>query len=202
MISDEQAEKLIEGKISNGCLQDKNFFDEIGENARRDLVDKTAILSLSADPTQILMWSHYANSHKGCCLEFSTQHMPFKRARKVRYPPRYPNVNFLEVNDSNDDRKNAKFVETLFCNKAKFWKYEQEWRVLGDKPALYSYEPTALTGIIFGHCMTPEDKDIVRRVVEKRNPQIQLYQARPWKREFKMQIFPLPNSETTLNLPK
>lgn len=186
---------MIEGRIRSDCLRDKKYLDANAEEARRHIVDKTAILSLAADPTQILMWSHYADSHKGCCLEFSTQHLPFKCACKVSYSARYPNVNFFEVNDSNDDRKNAKFVETLFLRKAKLWKYEKEWRVLGDKPALYLYEPTALTGIIFGYCMTPEDKDIVRRVVEKRNPPVQLYQARPWKREFKMQIFPFPNHE-------
>jgi len=191
-IPSNRAEELIEERIQSGHSRDKKFLDQIDEDARRHLADRTAILSLAADPTQILMWSHYADSHKGCCLQFSTQHKLFKRARKVRYRSKYPNISFLEIDDPNDNRKSARFVETLFCTKAKFWKYEQEWRVLGDEPGLYQYEPSALTGIIFGYWMKPEHKDLIRRLVEKRNPSVQTYQAVPWKREFKMQILPLP----------
>ena len=190
-ISVDQVKDMIEKKIRTGCLKDKKYLDAWGEDARRGLIDKTAVLCLAADPTQILMWSHYANSHKGCCLQFSTKYKLFNRARIVRYPPRYPNVNFLEVNDPNDNKKNSLFVKTLFRNKAKFWKYEREWRVLGNKPGLYQYEPSALTGIIFGHRIKSEDKDLIWRLVEKRNPPVQLYQARPWKREFKLQIIPI-----------
>ena len=119
-ISVDQVKDMIENKIRTGCLKDKKYLDAWGEDARRGLIDKTAVLCLAADPTQILMWSNYANSHKGCCLQFSTKYKLFNRARIVRYPPRYPNVNFLEVNDPNDNKKNSLFVKTLFRNKAKY----------------------------------------------------------------------------------
>src|SRR6266852_5856968 len=37
-------------------------------------VNKTAILSLSEKPDQILMWSHYSAGHTGVCIQFKATH--------------------------------------------------------------------------------------------------------------------------------
>jgi hypothetical protein len=182
-----QIESMIDQKIREGQLRDEKNFEHWEEETRRHQLNKSRILSLSADPALILMWSHYAGAHQGCCLKFSTKQAFFKRARRVHYPRSYPNVRFL---DCVDDR--AKFVKTMLLTKSKLWKYEKEWRIIGDEPRLYKYDPVALTGIIFGFRMKPEHKDLIGRLVGKRNPPVQLYQAIPWKHKFKMQIVPLP----------
>ena len=182
-----QIETMIDQKFHEGQLPDEKYFEDLEEDTRRHLLSKNSILSLSADPGQILMWSHYAGAHQGCCLQFSTKQAVFNRARRVHYPRSYPNVRFLDCVDND-----AKFVKTMLLMKSKLWKYEREWRIIGGEPGLYKYSPVALTGIIFGFRMNPEHKDLIGRLVEKRNPPVQRYQAIPWKREFKMQIVPLP----------
>jgi hypothetical protein len=181
---------MIEKKISDPFLRDETKLGEIDEAIRTKHLNQVGIYCLSADPTQILMWSHYAESHHGCCLEFSTAQMPFYVSRPVQYPPSYPDFNYLQLWKSGNRQE---IVKALLFTKSKLWKYEQEWRVLEFKGPrkLYSYEPGALTGIIFGHWMNQEDKDSIRRLTEKSNSPLQLYQARPWKREFKMEIVPL-----------
>ena len=180
-------ESMVNQKVCGGQLRDEKYLDDLEEGTRRGHLSKASILSLSADPAQILMWSHYADAHCGCCLQFSTRHKLFNRARRVYYPRSYPNVRFLDCVDDH-----AKFVKTMLLTKSVLWKYEREWRVIGEEPRLYKYSPDALTGIIFGFRMKPEYQDLIRRLVRKLNSPVCLYRAIPWKREFKMQILPLP----------
>lgn len=44
----------------------KNFTDSI-----QKLVNSAGIFCLSADPANLLLWSHYADCHKGLCIKFS-----------------------------------------------------------------------------------------------------------------------------------
>jgi Protein of unknown function (DUF2971) len=179
-----EIESMIDQKI--GQLDDEKFLDDLDEEVRRGHLSKSSVLCLSDAPAQILMWSHYADAHRGCCLQFSTKQKLFGGARRVHYPRRYPNVRFLDCVDDH-----AKFVHTTYLTKSKLWKYEKEWRVIGDEPGLYSYNPDALIGIIFGSRMKPEHQDLIRRLARMRKTPLRLYRAEPWKRDFKMQIFPL-----------
>jgi len=40
------------------------------------MLDSFAIYCLSSKPNDILMWSHYANSHKGFCIEYKPNYIP------------------------------------------------------------------------------------------------------------------------------
>src|ERR1017187_4839121 len=73
------------------------------------------------------MWSHYADHHRGICLEFGTDTSPLKPinplvgARKVDYLPDYPKWVPHTIGDLD--------VHVLLT-KSIDWKYEQEYRVL------------------------------------------------------------------------
>lgn len=87
------------------------------------------VLSLSESPKNLLMWSHYANSHKGFVIEFDSTHEFFNRKksqqdelrfiRKVEYSKLRPNFSLSELMNIND-----------FLIKSDDWSYEQEWRML------------------------------------------------------------------------
>ena len=183
-----QIETMIEQKLRDPRLHDEKYLDEIDNKNRDYHLNKVGIFSLSADPAQMLMWSHYSDSHRGCCLQFSTNHKFFLLAEPVSYPLTYPNVSFFQATKDVNE-----FIKMQLLTKSDSWKYEQEWRVLEfDGPRkFYPFDVAGLTGIIFGHWMKSEDKDLIRRLTEKRDPPLQFHQAVPWKREFKMQIIPL-----------
>jgi hypothetical protein len=51
---------------------------EAFKRALDEAVNSAGVLSLSAKPDHILMWSHYADSHQGICLRFrASQTTPF-----------------------------------------------------------------------------------------------------------------------------
>ena len=178
----------VNRKIRAGVHHDEHQWEAAWKAAQTDQNEKVGLLCLTKNPDNILMWSHYADCHRGCCLEFSTAESVFKMARLVEYPKIYPNYRFL---DCMNDRE--LFYKLTFFTKSNLWEYEQEWRVLFDErhekgAGLYKFENKALTGIIFGWNMAREHKELLGQLVSKRNPPVQLYQAHPYKREFRMKI--------------
>jgi len=181
-----QIKEIIERK-KRDPVRDEILLEVIEDATRKIYLSEIGICSLSADPAQILMWSHYADSHRGCCLEFSTKQSIFEEAVPVDYPEAYPNFNYFEkAQDAME------FAKATLLTKSNLWKYEQEWRMLEEgSQKLYPFEPRDLTGIILGHWMSSDHKELIRRLVQKFDPPVRLYQAIPRKREFKMEIIPI-----------
>lgn len=97
--------------------------------------DTTAkICSLSADMSDIRLWAHYAENHKGIAVEFS----PDKPVKKVDYQKRLYTVH------SGEYEKNAEFLIKL-----RSWKHEKEYRyITHDANEKYLYG--TVKSIIFG----------------------------------------------------
>ncbi len=183
-----QIKEIIERK-KRDPVRDEKILELLDDATRKIALSEMGICSLSADPAQILMWSHYADSHQGCCLEFSTKQNFFEAAFPVDYPPVYPKFNYFEkAQDAME------FAKATLLTKSNLWAYEKEWRMLEMEGSrkLYLFEPQALTGIILGHWMKMEHKNLIHQLVKKLDSPVRLYQAAPQKREFKMEIIPLP----------
>ena len=71
------------------------------------------------------MWSHYANDHKGICLEFANNNPLIRHARPVHYKKIYPEWTPQSYGPGND----ANALE-LVLTKAMDWWYEREWRII------------------------------------------------------------------------
>lgn len=150
---------------SNGQL-----FESLMESATKQfsavLSEKSneaiGVLSLTQKPDNLLMWSHYADSHKGFCIGFNSEHSFFNRKRsekdefyylrKVEYLKERPTKLMVDM-DGTD----------IFLLKSDVWKYEKEWRmcaVLSDAdevkdsilPAvhLFRFPPDAIDEVIIG----------------------------------------------------
>lgn len=80
--------------------------------------EETYICSLSKNCDNMLMWSHYANGHTGCCIEISeTSKKEDLQVRDIEYRNR-------EV-DLNEDIQD---VYDVLSVKSSLWKYEDEIR--------------------------------------------------------------------------
>ena len=109
------------------------------------------ILCLSETDKSILMWSHYASSHGGICLEFerSESNKLGTDARPVKYVRR---------RFKNDD-------PDLILEKYIGWKYEREWRILENKGnRLYAF-PGRLLSVTCGAMMSSADKEVVSYLI-------------------------------------
>ncbi|MUL11875.1 DUF2971 domain-containing protein [Aliivibrio fischeri] len=146
------------------------FLGETGKNNFIDLkqrinevFDKYLFFCLADKADNNLMWSHYANSHKGFCLEWDASKM---NAEPVIYQDKIAQVELLDTIKMQfgllDDGQVGQNIWGALKVKLNEWKYEGEYRVkLGndqkqliqmqnEKFALVLYEPSLIKSIIFG----------------------------------------------------
>jgi len=98
-----QEEKLHPKYLTDGKLNEK--FPKLFDKIQKDIIAKRnhnfrfekGVACFSAKNDDILMWAHYADGHRGFCLEFDTTYAPFNKARKVNYIPDIPQVNILNA---------------------------------------------------------------------------------------------------------
>lgn len=98
-----------------------------------DQMNRFGILCLTKTDCNLLMWSHYADSHQGFVIEFDDHNEFFRdrhkndnpvgRLTKVIYASQRPSVDFTKIESIH------RFVDTLIT-KGEDWSYEQEWRLI------------------------------------------------------------------------
>lgn len=155
------------------------------ESIYKEKISKYGVLSLTSnaeinplltvcipdkkDPrTNILMWSHYADSHKGFIIEFDCEFIPNIEIKKVEYSNQR---DFLTFEDVDDDE-----FYKVFHKKSEEWFYEQEYRavlplseaaeVLEDKYHLYEFNKKSVKSITFGCSMSEENKSTIIDLIE------------------------------------
>lgn len=134
------------------------------------------IYSLSEIPDDILMWSHYTDSHRGVCLQFrsSKELTIFWEAYKVTYQKEYPTINVMVMGDIDQFYR-------FFCTKSDHWSYEQERRVIKTSdeggPGLHYFEPDLLTGVILGAKISEDDEKKVHDWASQHSTILKIYKA-------------------------
>ena len=147
------------------------------------ITEQIGVLCLSAVRDNILMWSHYADSHGGICLEFDGCFEFFAQTHEVMYPPVRPRIN--PFRQSQDE-----MMEAALLTKAEYWRYEQEWRLVQNMhgPGVYHFPPEAFTGVILGAQISPTDVKKVLGWIEKRDDPVKLYRTSPCDKSFSLNI--------------
>lgn len=92
------------------------------QNSMIGTYDNLGIFCLSANWNNVLMWSHYADNHKGFVIGFDTDHPYFKYSKFNLKPVHYTNKR--PTSSPSDD-----FIKNLIYTKADIWSYENEWRI-------------------------------------------------------------------------
>lgn len=173
----QQLETMVGNQIND--LVD-NHLPRLTDQLRNFLYDKLSslvgIVSFSEISDETLMWSHYANNHKGFVIEFDdgnpffdqrrSLNDEFLHLRPVEYhmqPPLYAKMTDL------DGTK-------LLCGKQAKWSYERERRILvpldpqnykgeGEPIHLISFPQNAISAVILGERASEELTDAVRTVL-------------------------------------
>jgi hypothetical protein len=176
-----QAQRLL----SEGRHKDEALWDRFRTDVVRMLGNRIGICCLSMRNDNILMWSHYADDHKGFCLEFeATDYTPvFGTAQQVLYADSFPVVDFF--NTPHDVQ-----VDQIFLTKYAGWQYEEEYRIIDHErgPGSHEYPIGLLRSVTFGLRTPPEDKAQIREWLRQRGTSVQIYQARIHDRDFKILV--------------
>ncbi|EJT6665860.1 DUF2971 domain-containing protein [Clostridium perfringens] len=162
----------------------KEDVDNIVQSEFDSIRNNLAIACLSETNDNILMWSHYANNHKGICLEYD-----FEEINNIStiFPVIYSN----NTCDISDDilNENYNFIIQKVLTKAENWKYENEWRIVvqnKDESQIGLLIKTPKVKAIYLGCRIDEEnkKTIKNLAIEKG---IEVYQMKMKKDSFELE---------------
>jgi hypothetical protein len=135
----------LEGRYE-AAFSEKGSIGKI-ERAKNSL----RIASLSASPDNFLLWSHYADGHKGVAIE-------------IDIPDEHPSV--VEVIYSpfssifSHEPGKGEDMSYIFNGKSEEWSYEQEYRVIQSR--MYFRLPRNVSRILLGPMVKSEQIRILR----------------------------------------
>ncbi|MFY0629662.1 MAG: DUF2971 domain-containing protein [Flavobacteriaceae bacterium] len=131
------------------------------------------IYSLSKTFKDELLWAHYADSHKGFCIEYDLELLAnsYKSFETFSFPVIYnkkpPEYSIRDINNT----KTEQVVQKLAGYKSKRWNYEQEHRIVTGFYGEHPYNPNCLKSIYFGLNMKESEKDLMMERLKGRNIQ-------------------------------
>lgn len=127
--------------LSDYIKSQRTIFDSTFKNIIYSLREDALIASLSEEALISLMWSHYANEHRGICVEYEIEDE--KELSKVIYTDNPNNFDLYTVmkyvipvsyfGENQDLKNDPKFLSVSlkpFLRKAKEWSYEKEVRMI------------------------------------------------------------------------
>lgn len=180
--------KRVESDYSLSASQRKEIIDYFSQNPKELLsltvISKEKTLNsmgfacFSKQATNLLMWSHYSNFHRGICLEFDTtlDKNFFKYLSGMDYLEEMPKFIFPA-------KKESEIFEKVLTTKHKCWDSEEELRLVRDEYGSYKFNPTCLRNIYFG--LKAEETFIQQVISSTRNyPHLNHYRSSPSRDKF------------------
>ena len=173
-----KSDDYIKGRATDICNNPMKL-EQLMNGFLKNTTNKRGIACFSESDNILLMWSHYADSHKGVCLTFDIEKDLdfFSIPYKVDYLSNYPKINPFNVPENKE-------VQLVLATKSNEWAYEQEIRIVKNKDnnpkfrGPIAFNPEALTEIKFGYKCSDEQIRTVKNLVTKKYSQIKLYTSK------------------------
>ncbi len=147
------------------------------------------VFCMTEEKDNLLMWSHYADSHKGFCVGFDTQDVFWWRLNKItdeHYRNVKPSLNLIDEHDMKQ------FADVLLV-KHRPWAYEKEWRIIDhiNGPGVQEFPSESLVEVVLGCKITPENRNKIMNWCRVKEPKPTVFWAEENDREFKLDLKPI-----------
>ena len=163
----------------------RDFFQvtarELPDVVRNAIVRETTLCCFAATGTDPLLWSHYADGHRGICLKFSAgPNSILGLAEKVVYSAEPP-LFVLPDSLMDDDTIQSEVGRQIVFTKSHRWGYENEWRIvqLDTPPGVRRLRANELTAVILGCRITERDAALTSGWLHGARSEALLYRAMP-----------------------
>jgi len=171
----EHAISRLSGKkkqnLSN-LIKLKSLLDRIQND-----IGNVGICSFSLNLVDILLWSHYADEHRGLCLMYEIPDDFFNDPKNqiigvcaVEYGDN-PLTDWFVRNASENIRIDLleftiELVKKIFSIKSKPWEYEKEVRIIREKEGALSIPKEFLKQVCFGMNTTESDISLIKKLLD------------------------------------
>lgn len=197
-------------RVTNIFKMDKNKLTNLQREIRNE---RAYICCLNQNPLNILMWSHYAQQHKGFLIEFRFKKFPEFPTLKndlifipmpITYSKEFPSL-------KKKDRKTNAIADKGFLTKSLEWSYEKEWRIirygLEGVPEIQQYpRAVVLSSIIAGIQVDPKVKnkweEALKMVSIELGREIQLFDAEIIENRYQLTVPNHPRLDVRANSKK
>lgn len=175
-------------KVVSASMKIPNFVEESMNKLLEEAFMKLRVCCYTTSNKNLLFWSHYADSHKGFCIEFRTDLAPISFAQKVEYTKTYPQV--VYPIDNIGGRRMA-------LVKSPDWSYEDEFRSLFIANSCtkmgiphdgksYIIPPSSIKNVYLGCQMSQESQDSLLSIIAKSDFTPKLWKASMAKDAFEL----------------
>ena len=164
---------------------------------RKLLLQHAGVSCFSETRESILMWSHYADEHKGVCIGFSVADL----LQSLMCNPVGPCIEGVSLSSVpcvvqyNDvlpvwEAGYGETVGDVVATKARCWAYEREWRIFALHAAGKQQKllPGTFKQIIFGAKSAENDKAGEINALAKRYPAVEFLKAKISREEYKVEF--------------
>ena len=158
----------------------RSLMDELAPEMHRQIDERYRVYCLSTKSACPLMWAHYADHHRGVCLEINVRQTDLCTAIQIQYRETYPSFRL----DGDRD------LSPLYT-KSSDWQYEDEYRLIAQEehhafnhPTLktrdqfYKLPSGSLLSIIIGANAPDETRSMIRSIVGRSGSNLRIREAR------------------------
>lgn len=207
---------LIAGRTEEEIYSQERTFSHLGRILARSGDDVPRIYRLrrtlrsfrisafSERNDSVPLWSHYADSHRGLCLEFTKSEKTtsiFALMRRVSYVEKLPDL----VSASQwagfllglEDIDFEKLIFDYLTHKGYEWRHEKEWRMVipqitsDDLIFEYLFPPVELTAVYMGLRCSDVDLYRLEALKEKRYTDMNIFKALKDRSSFSVKFSPI-----------
>lgn len=159
-------------------LQIISTLDKFGDEIQRRMT-KIGVCSFSLNMEESLLWSHYADEHRGVCLMYEfTENFFLEEANgiigtcAIEYGEN-PLSDWLienipdQIEDDFYDHFTTELLKRVLIVKAEGWRYENECRIIRQNAGPFPIPMECLKQVCFGMHTTEADMQLIRKIVDK-----------------------------------
>lgn len=152
----------------------QSAFEQLETDVVERLMRIYKVGCLSADYKNSLMWSHYADSHKGFCVEYDfseTEEMTMPMLPlPVVYSDNRPLIPWSVVfNNTRENQSNlTKQILLALLTKDNAWGYEKEWRIMVDAKQSPFCQMPRISCVYLGACVSDENRERVIAIAKEK----------------------------------
>ena len=186
-LSPEDKSKEVERLIAEGRFRDDKFLLTKEDDFFKGLNEQYGVISLTSNPKNVVMWSHYSNSHKGFCVGFNSRELfnnsdHFGRGGKVIYLKDFPEI--LPTEDLIQQ-----LIKQMYI-KSDLWGYEDEYRLskFEGSNMVVNFSPETLCEVILGCSINKSNKDEIVEITKANFPNAEIYQSKQVRKTFKIKF--------------
>jgi hypothetical protein len=159
------------------------------------------IVSLAERAHCPLMWSHYGDQHKGVCIGYSIPNSAASDLHKVSYGgSRLIAASMVAAMLAGDEEARRKVDDAVLTKKARDWRYEREWRLVGPRGTQNS--PLEFEEVVFGMRCSLMVKYAIVKALSDRRRSVRFFEIRVPRESFLLRKYNLDTDELLASLPR